>query len=197
MLIAAAAHFYAFPYKEYAEANVGGARSFSGSLAHALMLNDFYHDTVHQVTDSLYNIYIEMTNLSPFGEMMMMGLRFLQFAPTYHDYVLYNHNDGGEEGTRKYRARTFVPTGQEMDAVRKNKHMFGNKIDGVSVSSQSSETSTPKTSGDPARPESMKSSLLVDASDSVSTMYDMSLIDIDISSYPSKVPSANISGGPK
>ncbi|AAF26096.1 unknown protein [Arabidopsis thaliana] len=170
MLIAAAAHFYAFPYKEYAEANVGGARSFSGSLAHALMLNDFYHDTVHQ------------------------------FAPTYHDYVLYNHNDGGEEGTRKYRARTFVPTGQEMDAVRKNKHMFGNKIDGVSVSSQSSETSTPKTSGvtyDPARPESMKSSLLVDASDSVSTMYDMSLIDIDISSYPSKVPSANISGGPK
>lgn len=68
MLIAAAAHFYAFPYKEYAEANVGGARSFSGSLAHALMLNDFYHDTVHQVTDSLYNKYFEMSDLSPFGD---------------------------------------------------------------------------------------------------------------------------------
>lgn len=124
----------------------------------------------------------------------------LQFAPAYHDYVLYNHNDGGEEGTRKYRARTFVPTGQEMDAVRKNKHLFGNKIDGVSVSSHSSSgTSTPKASGvtDPARPETMKSSLLVDASDSASTMYDMSLMDIDISSYPSKVPSANVSAGPR
>lgn len=113
--------------------------------------------------------------------------------------MLYNHNDGGEEGTTKYRVRTFVPTGQEMDAVRKNKHMFGNKIEGVSPSSHSSSgTSTPKTSGatsDAARPETMKSSLLVDASDSASTMYDMSLMDIDISSYPSKVPSANPSGG--
>ncbi|KAJ4892983.1 hypothetical protein Rs2_19777 [Raphanus sativus] len=171
MLIAAAAHFYAFPYKEYEGANVGGAHSFSASLAHAVQLNDFYHDTVHQ------------------------------FAPAYHDYVLYNHNDGGEEGTTKYRVRTFVPTGQEMDAVRKNKHMFGHKIEGVSPSSHSSSgTSTPKASGaasDRARPETMKSSLLVDASDSASTMYDMSLMDIDISSYPSKVPSANVSGGPR
>lgn len=113
--------------------------------------------------------------------------------------MLYNHTDGGEEGTRKYRARTFVPTGQEMDAVRKNKHMFGNKIDGVSLSSHSSSgTSTPKNpdaTSDPARPETMKSSLLVDASNSGSGMYDMSLIDIDISSYPSKVPSANVSAG--
>ena len=53
MLIAAACHFYAFPYKEYAGANVGGSGSFSGSLSHdshAVKLNDFYHDTVHQVT---------------------------------------------------------------------------------------------------------------------------------------------------
>jgi hypothetical protein len=49
MLIAAACHFYAFPYKEYAGANVGGSGSFSGSLSHAVKLNDFYHDTVHQV----------------------------------------------------------------------------------------------------------------------------------------------------
>ncbi|XP_010546791.1 PREDICTED: transmembrane protein 184A [Tarenaya hassleriana] len=164
MLIAAAGHFYAFPYKEYAGANVGGARSFTGSLGHAVKLNDFYHDTVHQ------------------------------FAPTYHDYVLYNHNDG-DEGTRKYRSRTFVPTGQEMDAVRKQKHVYGNRIDGVSLSSHSSSgTSTPKsssTNSDPARPDAMKSSLLMDSSESLATMYDMSLIDIDISSYPSKVPSAN------
>ncbi|XP_010551749.1 PREDICTED: transmembrane protein 184A-like [Tarenaya hassleriana] len=167
MLIAALAHFYAFPYKEYAGANVGGARDFTGSLTHAVKLNDFYHDTVHQ------------------------------FAPTYHDYVLYNHNDG-DEGTRKYRSRTFVPTGQEMDAVRKQKDIYGNKVDGVSLSSHSSSgTITPKipsTNSDPACPDAMNSSLLIDASDSLATMYDMSLIDIDIPSYPSEVPPANESG---
>lgn len=49
MLIAAAGHFYAFPYKEYAGANIAGSCSLTRSLAHALKLNDFYHDTVHQV----------------------------------------------------------------------------------------------------------------------------------------------------
>ncbi|KAL0738660.1 hypothetical protein Bca4012_014870 [Brassica carinata] len=170
MLIAAACHFYAFPYKEYAGANVGGSGSFSGSLSHAVKLNDFYHDTVHQ------------------------------FAPTYHDYVLYNHTDSGDEGTKKYRSRTFVPTGQEMEAMRKNQTVYANKIDGVSVSSSisSSMGSSPKSSSvtsDPARSEAaLKSSLLVDASDSLDTMYDMSLIDIDISSFPSNVPSASESG---
>ena len=51
MLIAAVGHLYAFPYKEYAGANVVGSRGFTASLAHALKLNDFYHDTVHQVTN--------------------------------------------------------------------------------------------------------------------------------------------------
>ena len=49
MLIAAVGHLYAFPYKEYAGANIGVSRGLTGSLAHALKLNDFYHDTVHQV----------------------------------------------------------------------------------------------------------------------------------------------------
>lgn len=49
MLIAALGHLYAFPYKEYAGANIGGSHGLTGSLAHALKLNDFYHDTVHQV----------------------------------------------------------------------------------------------------------------------------------------------------
>lgn len=49
MLIAALGHLYAFPYKEYAGASVVGSRGFTASLAHALKLNDFYHDTVHQV----------------------------------------------------------------------------------------------------------------------------------------------------
>lgn len=49
MLLAAVGHLYAFPYKEYAGANIGASRGLTGSLAHALKLNDFYHDTVHQV----------------------------------------------------------------------------------------------------------------------------------------------------
>lgn len=166
MLIAAAGHFYAFPYKEYAGANIGVSSGLTGSLAHAVKLNDFYHDTVHQ------------------------------FAPTYHDYVLYNHGEVGEEGTRKYRSRTFVPTGQEMDAVRKNRHMMGGKLEDVQLSSQNtSPSSTPKdpdatnTSGNP---ESIKSSLLMETSTSVP--YDMNLIDIDMSDYPAKVPAVNETG---
>ncbi|KAK2634683.1 hypothetical protein Ddye_029475 [Dipteronia dyeriana] len=167
MLIAAVGHLYAFPYKEYAGANIGRSHGLTASLAHALKLNDFYHDTVHQ------------------------------FAPTYHDYVLYNHTEG-DEGTRKYRSRTFVPTGSEMDAVRKNKHMLGTKMDDIQLSSlSSSDTDTPKnpsTMPDIVHSDAMKSSLLVDPSNSVSVSYDMSLIDLDMSSYPAKVPAANESG---
>ncbi|KAI4301630.1 hypothetical protein L6164_034890 [Bauhinia variegata] len=167
MLIAAVGHFFAFPYKEYAGANIGGSRGLTASLSHALMLNDFYHDTVHQ------------------------------FAPTYHDYVLYNHGEG-EEGIRKYRSRTFVPTGPEMDSVRRNKHMLGNKLDDIQLSSvSSSNTSTPSNSGpiiDVSHPDTMKSFLLVDMSNSVSVPYDMSLTDLDASSYPAKVPAADKAG---
>ncbi|KAK9086162.1 hypothetical protein Syun_028556 [Stephania yunnanensis] len=167
MLLAAVAHLYAFPYKEYAGANIGASGGFTGSLAHALAFNDFYHDTVHQ------------------------------FAPTYHDYVLYNHNEG-DEGMRKYRSRTFVPTGQEMDNVRRNKLTFGNKVDDLQLSSlSSSPTSTPKNTGTShgsAGPEAMNSSLLRNSSNSVSQSYDFSFVDMDLSSYPTKVPSASRHG---
>ncbi|KAJ6876508.1 transmembrane protein 184B-like [Populus alba x Populus x berolinensis] len=165
MLIAAVGHLYAFPYKEYAGANIAGSCDLTRSLAHALKLNDLYHDTVHQ------------------------------FAPTYHDYVLYNHTEG-DDGTRKYRSRTFVPTGQEMDAVRKNELMFGNKMDELS-SHSSSATSTPKNDSSvphPAHSDAMKSSHLMGASDSLSSPYDMTLIDMDFSSYPAKVAAANETG---
>jgi len=33
----------------------------------------------------------------------------VQFAPTYHEYVLYS--DGSQEAPQRYRVRTFVPTG--------------------------------------------------------------------------------------
>lgn len=167
MLIAAFAHLYAFPYKEYAGANIGPPRGFTASLGHALMLNDFYHDTVHQ------------------------------FAPTYHDYVLYNHGGDAEEGgATKYRSRTFVPTGPEMDTVRKNKHIFGNKQEDVQLSSLSptANNNNPQNPGagqQTGKSEAMNYSLLMDASNNVSAPYDLSLIDVDISPYPSKVPAAN------
>ncbi|XP_077240413.1 uncharacterized protein LOC143881307 [Tasmannia lanceolata] len=173
MLVAAVGHLYAFPYKEYAGANIGASGGLTGSLSHALKFSDFYHDTVHQ------------------------------FAPTYHDYVLYNSNEGGgDEVTRKYRSRTFVPTGQEMDAVRRQRHnMFGNKIDDIQLSSVSSSSgnSSPNmmsnTVQDLTDPQVMKSSLLMDPSNSLTQPYDLSLLDMDLSSYPSKVPSANDSSG--
>lgn len=101
--------------------------------------------------------------------------------------MLYNHNEG-DEGTRKYRSRTFVPTGHEMDAVRRN------KLDEIQLSSvSSSDASTPKNSStmpDIAHSDAIKSSLLLDVSNSLSAPYDMALIDIDMSSYPAKVPAA-------
>ncbi|XP_044483249.1 transmembrane protein 184A-like isoform X2 [Mangifera indica] len=153
MLIAAVGHFFAFPYKEYAGANIGGTCGLTGSLAHAVKLNDFYHDTVHQ------------------------------FAPTYHEYVLYNHSEG-DEGTKKYRSRTFVPTGQEMEALRRN------KLDDIQLSSVSSSAAS-TTENDYAESDIAKSSLLVDTSNLLSVPYDLSVIDIDMSSYPAEVPAAN------
>lgn len=69
--------------------------------------------------------------------------------------------------------------------------MFGNKMDEIQLSSHSSSgTSTPKnntSAGDSANYDATKSSLLLDASNSLSVPYDMSLIDMDLSNYPTKV----------
>ncbi|KAL7082256.1 hypothetical protein ACP275_14G088200 [Erythranthe tilingii] len=162
MLVAAIGHLYAFPYREYAGANIGANPGFTASLAHALKFNDFYHDTVHQ------------------------------FAPTYHDYVLYNPSES-DEGSRKYRARTFVPTGSEMDTARRSKEVFENKLEDVQLpqSLSSSGSTTPENLNDAAKSEAVSSSFLVDASNSVAVPYDLSLIDIEMANYSAKVPSAN------
>ncbi|KAL1833364.1 hypothetical protein DCAR_0103455 [Daucus carota subsp. sativus] len=158
MLLAAMGHYFAFPYKEYAGANIGSSRNFKESLAHALMINDLYHDTVHQ------------------------------FAPTYHDYVLYNHHDG-DVGSTRYRTRTFVPTGQEMDMVRKR------NIDSQQTSGGSGPNSPLHQSAtrDTSKSEAMNSSLLMESS-SISMPYEVSLIDLDIPSYSAKVPPSNYTG---
>lgn len=152
----------------------------------------------HELPRWLYLVLCRTTCIDNLLFLFSILDKILQFAPTYHDYVLYNHGDGGEEGPRKYRSRTFVPTGPEMDAVRKNKYMFGNKLDDLQLSSiSSSDSSSPpnsSTTHNTKNPEAMNSSLLLDASNSNSTPYDLSLIDIDLSSYPSKVPTANQPG---
>ncbi|KAJ8444289.1 hypothetical protein Cgig2_029702 [Carnegiea gigantea] len=229
MLMAAVGHFFAFPYKEYSGANIGVSPGFSTSLAHALMLNDFYHDTVHQMHNVNFPFEIKLAfieavllsclcgtdraNLYPFTYCDLNQLWYntpglpthrdpisdsFEFAPTYHEYVLYNHGDGEEAG-RKYRSRTFVPTGQEMvDAARRNMH--GNKLDEIQLPSQSSsETSTPKnplagqTSISESGIKSPSPPPLVDTSNSLSVPYeyDTTLTDIDLSNYPSDVPAVN------
>lgn len=129
MLIAAVGHLYAFPYKEYAGADINASGGLLGSLAHALKFSDVYHDTVHQ------------------------------FAPTYHDYVLYSNNECDEEA-RPYQTHTL---GQETEAFPGNNHMVGGKIDDIELSVVSlSASSSPKMSStqDPTNPEAFQSSSL-------------------------------------
>lgn len=205
MLIAAIGHLYAFPYKEYSGANIGANHGFTASLAHALKLNDFYHDTVHQVIGCRL-IYpprltasFEMNSCFPTTCILTICIfNFVQFAPTYHDYVLYNPSES-EDGARKYRSRTFVPTGLEMDTVRRNKNMYGNKLEDVQLSSLSSSGSrTPENTDaaqDTVKLEAVDSLLLMgDASmpsNAEPVPFDLSLVDIDMSNYPEEVPAAN------
>lgn len=69
--------------------------------------------------------------------------RWLQFAPTYHEYVLYS--DGSQEAPQRYRVRTFVPTGQEMETLRNSKISFTTKLD-----ESGSESGSPM--GEPQKP---------------------------------------------
>ncbi|KAJ7568430.1 hypothetical protein O6H91_01G032600 [Diphasiastrum complanatum] len=144
---AAVVHLYAFPFKEYAEANIGSSAGLTGSITHALNLNDVVYDTVHQ------------------------------FAPTYHDYVLYS--DGSQEAPRKYRVRTFVPTGQEMETLRKHNKMFGaGKLDEGSEAFSPKSRHLASTEISQKTRDSPKNSLLLDAHESSLHFYDMSPIGV-------------------
>lgn len=123
---------------------------------------------------------------------LMTFCSFLQFAPTYHEYVLYSNTEG-EEGSRKYRSRTFVPTGPEMDTARRSKHLFENQFDDIQLASfSSSSSSTPSNPASPAEASvAVDSSLLFSTSKPLPVIYDTSLVDLDLSSYPENVPSAN------
>ncbi|KAJ7537570.1 hypothetical protein O6H91_11G012000 [Diphasiastrum complanatum] len=113
MAAAAIGHLFAFPYKEYAEVKGGGLGSLTRSITHALNLFDVVSDTVHQ------------------------------FAPTYHDYVLY---DGSQGATKKYGGQTLTPTGQEMDTFEKDDKILGTgKLDETTLTGFFSESGSSST----------------------------------------------------
>nr|CAB3456180.1 unnamed protein product [Digitaria exilis] len=141
MLIAAIGHRFAFSYKEYAGSNARPFGGFKGSLLHAMKFNDFYHDTVHQ------------------------------FAPTYHEYVLYSNEE--EDEPTKYSPSTIMPTGEHI-------------VELAEVTVVSSKA--------PAI-----SSLLLKEADQAETMevktaasaepYELSnFLNVDLSDYPTEVP---------
>ncbi|KAJ3669328.1 hypothetical protein LUZ60_011278 [Juncus effusus] len=167
MLAAAVGLAIAFPYKEYAGANVGISGGFRGNLAHALKFNDFYHDTVHQ------------------------------FAPTYHDYVLYNNESDSNGAATKYRSRTFVPTGPEMDNARKSKPDSLGSLEELQLSTLPTSGTNTTSSSSQVDLEAIKSSLLKENLANQSQPYDLSsLIDTDLSNannnYPNEVPAVDV-----
>ncbi|MCO5608962.1 hypothetical protein L7F22_063180 [Adiantum nelumboides] len=91
MAMAAVGHIYAFPYDEYMEAKKGCSGGLADSFTHAFNVKDVFYDTVHQ------------------------------FAPTYHDYVLYS--GGSAEVPPDNRVQTLESTGHEMDILHKHKQM--------------------------------------------------------------------------
>ncbi|XP_051145662.1 uncharacterized protein LOC127261374 [Andrographis paniculata] len=143
MLIAAVGHLYAFPYKEYAGTSISAKHGFAANLVHSMKLNDLYHDTVHQ------------------------------FAPTYHEYVLYNPSEGDDAG----RKRSASGLGQEIDTIRSTeKDLPGTKLGGIQLSGVTVSSSSSSSGGNISKPESTSSSLLVDTSDSVSAAYDLTVM---------------------
>lgn len=70
---------------------------------------------------------------------------WLQFAPTYHEYILYS--DGNEVEPQRYRARTFVHTGQELESIPKLKNPYladklGNSLYSADAPSEISSSAT-------------------------------------------------------
>lgn len=82
--------------------------------------------------------------------------------------------------------------------MRKNKqHIIGNKVDDIQLTSFSSDSSTHSNPGslpDASNSDAIKSSLLLDVSNSASIPYDLTLIDLDVASYPENVPAADKAG---
>lgn len=126
MALAAVGFCYAFPHRQYEGARVRGDHwegSIPRNIGHVIDFHDVVDDTMHQ------------------------------FAPTYHDYILYS-DGGGQEGAQRYRTRTFVPRGQESGTLRKHQKVFGGgqSITGSAEPPQVSPSRSPTAGNDPGPP---------------------------------------------
>ncbi|TVU39875.1 hypothetical protein EJB05_13318 [Eragrostis curvula] len=142
MLIAAIGHQFSFSYKEYAGSNARPYGGFRGSLLHALKFSDFYHDTVHQ------------------------------FAPTYHEYVLYS-NEAEDEPT-KYSPSSIVPTVEhielaEVTVVSSKAPMMSSLLPS---DADQAETVPSQVRAGSVEPYDLSKFLSVDLSDEVSSIHD-------------------------
>jgi hypothetical protein len=98
----------------------------------------------------------------------------MQFAPTYNEYVLYNHNEG-DSTQRKYPSVSTVPSGRDVE------------LSGISVMPANSAV-TSSVSSNQADQEETMSTPIKDRVDNVG-LYDLTdLLDVDLSNYPAKVP---------
>ena len=97
----------------------------------------------------------------------------LQFAPTYHEYVLYS-NEGEDEPT-KYSPGSIVPSGQDIQLVE------------ISVVDAKVPVSSSLLSHDTNLAEAMPAQVMEEAVTSAK-QYDLSnLLNVDLSDYPSEV----------
>ncbi|NP_001141528.2 uncharacterized protein LOC100273640 [Zea mays] len=146
MLIAAIGHRFSFSYKEYAGSNARPFGGFRGSLLHAMKFNDFYHDTVHQ------------------------------FAPTYHEYVLYS-NEGEDEPT-KYSPSTMVPTGEHIVELAE-----------VTVVNSKAPGMSRFLMYEPDQAETMPSQVMEANRTASAEPYDLSsFLNVELSDHPDEVP---------
>ncbi|GER41925.1 hypothetical protein STAS_18670 [Striga asiatica] len=162
---------------------------WQGVLVFLAAKSGFIKDTKEAADFQNFIICVEML-IAAIGHLYAFPYKF---APTYHDYVLYNPSDS-DDGSRKYRARTFVPTGPEMDSARKSKSMFGNKLEDIQLASlsDSSGSSLESSLNDIMKLDVVNTSSLIDVpNDNASGAHDHALIEIDMSNYSEKVPPAN------
>ncbi|EMS60425.1 hypothetical protein TRIUR3_22381 [Triticum urartu] len=107
----------------------------------------------------------------------LIGSILMQFAPTYNEYVLYNHNEG-ESAPTKFPSGSAVPSVRDVELA------------GIIVMppSNNSPVTSSVSSNHVDQDESMTTPIR-NKVDPPGGMYDLTdLLDVDLSSYPAKVP---------
>ncbi|CAI5476973.1 unnamed protein product [Closterium sp. Yama58-4] len=124
MALGAIGFMIAFPVKPYMVANVGtsgaGPMDFQGFGLAGLGLANMSEEQ----KGALIAAFKHSVNM---GDVVSDTVH--QFAPTYHDYVLYS--DGSQDKPQHYRTRTFVPAGKEMENARRMGQTFSSGRTGL------------------------------------------------------------------